>query len=71
MTKYKFAVDIFCGLDISADFFLQKIASIKLKTGLNLFDADDFIQYYTDLNREYRLFSLEDPFSEDDWNSWG
>ena len=28
------------------------------------------IQYYLDLIKKYPITSIEDPFSEDDWNAW-
>jgi len=31
---------------------------------------EDTIKYYVDLIKKYPISSIEDPFAEDDWNSW-
>ncbi len=32
--------------------------------------ADELIKYYCELTEKYPIISIEDPFSEDDWNNW-
>ncbi|EKD65601.1 MAG: hypothetical protein ACD_50C00039G0001 [uncultured bacterium] len=33
-------------------------------------DANDLLDYFVTLNEQYHLLSLEDPFSDDDWDHW-
>lgn len=34
------------------------------------FSPKELLKYYEELVGEYNLFSIEDPFAENDWNSW-
>ena len=42
----------------------DSISSSKFET------SEDTIQYYIDLIKKYPISSIEDPFAEDDWESW-
>ncbi len=33
-------------------------------------DTKEFVEFYSDLNNQYPLTFLEDPFHEDDWEGW-
>lgn len=68
-TQYKFQQDVFVGLDVAANHFYQN-GQYQIKDRAQPFSRDEFIAYYTQLNREYRLFSLEDGLHEDDWDGW-
>ncbi|MFC1711581.1 phosphopyruvate hydratase [Patescibacteria group bacterium] len=68
-TKYQLTRDVFLGLDVAADFF-YKNGRYLIKDRAEPFSSDDFIEYYIKLNKEYSVFSLEDPFYQDDWKSW-
>lgn len=68
-TDYEFARDIFLGLDVAAHFF-YKHGKYIIKDRAQPFSPQEMIDYYERLNEEYHLFSLEDPFFEDDWESW-
>src|SRR3989344_2782624 len=68
-TGYRINYDVFLGLDVSASNFHQDgTYTIKDKEG-NL-TSDELIAFYAGLNEEFNLYYLEDPLSEDDWDSW-
>ena len=68
-TKYKYGFDIFLGLDVAASHF-KKEGSYFIKDRPTALSTDEFIEYLSDLHRDYRLLILEDPLSEDDWHGW-
>ena len=44
--------------------------SICLDVAANELNKQKTIEYYSKLIKEYPIKSIEDPFTEDDWNSW-
>ncbi len=68
-TNYKFTQDVFLGLDVAASYF-YKNGQYQIKDRAQPYNKDELIAYYSQLNREYRLFSLEDGLHEDDWEGW-
>jgi len=68
-TKYRFAQDVFLGLDVAAGFF-YKNGRYTIKDRTQSFTNDELIDYYQKLNDEYHLFSLEDPLQSEDWQGW-
>ena len=68
-TEHKFAQDVFLGLDVAASWF-YKNGRYQIKDRAQPYNRDELIAYYLQLNREYRLFSLEDALEADDWNGW-
>ena len=68
-TDYKYGEDVFLGLVVAASHF-YKGGKYKIKDRKEPFSTKDFIDYYKDLNEQYRLYSLEDPLYEDDWKGW-
>lgn len=68
-SPYRFANDVFLGLDVAASWF-HKSNRYRIKDRAQPFSRDELITYYIELNREYRLFSLEDPLHEGDWKGW-
>jgi len=68
-TPLRVGVDIFFGLDVAASQF-------KTARGYELIDrsapytAKDIGMYLKDIHKTHRLLLLEDPFDEDDWESW-
>lgn len=68
-SPYKFAQDVFLGLDVAADFFFIN-GQYQIKDRAQPYSRDELIDYYQQLNREYHLFSLEDPLSAEDFNGW-
>lgn len=66
-TKYKLGEEIFIALDSAASSFF--------KDGKYLFEGkeikgDDLIEYYLKLIEKYPIISIEDPFDEEDYESW-
>ncbi len=68
-TTYKFAKDVFVGLDVAANHF-YKNGQYQIKDRAQPYNQEELIAYYLQLNREYRIFSLEDGLHEDDWDGW-
>jgi len=68
-TQYQFTKDVFLGLDVAASFFFTN-GQYQIKDRAQPYNKDELIAYYTQLNQEYRLVSLEDPLQEDDWEGW-
>lgn len=59
----------FLGLDVAASHFYQG-GKYKIRDRTVPMNTDEFAEYYRDLNRQYPLYMLEDPFHEDDWRGW-
>lgn len=68
-TNYRLGQDVFLGLDVAASFFYQN-GQYTIKDRAQPFSTKEMIGYYKNLNKEYHLFSLEDPLFEDDWQGW-
>lgn len=69
LSGYKLTQDVFLGLDVAAAWFL-KSGQYQIKDRAQPFSRDELIAYFVELNREYHLFSLEDPLESDDWAGW-
>ena len=61
--------DIFIGLDAAATSFYNKENKLYNIDGKN-FDKDKLYEYYTKLIENYPIISLEDPFYEEDFESF-
>jgi enolase len=68
-TRYQYGHDVFIGLDAAASSFVRG-NKYTIKDRSQSFSAKEFIEYYKDLNDQYHIISLEDPLTEDDWQSW-
>ncbi|OGV95836.1 phosphopyruvate hydratase [Microgenomates group bacterium RBG_16_45_19] len=68
-TNHQYGHDVFLGLDVAASTF-QKGSKYAIKDRSQPFSGKEFVSYYQDLNDDYHIFSLEDPFGDDDWRSW-
>lgn len=68
-SKYKFGVDLFIGLDVGATHFCKN-GKYYLRDKSAFVTADDLINTYQELNQQYHFLLLEDPITEDDWDSW-
>lgn len=68
-TSARFDLDVFFGLDCAAsNFFNDKRYSIKdVASSLS---SIDLMSYYETLNKNQHLLYIEDPFAQDDWDSW-
>ena len=54
-------------IDVAASQFFK---AGKYKTYKGVFKGDVLADYYFDLIKKYPILGLEDPFAEDDWESW-
>lgn|SRR3989344_110837 len=61
--------DVNLGLDVAANHF-YKDGKYVIKDRSSPLEPGEFIDYYRDLNNQYRLTLLEDPLYEDDWGNW-
>lgn len=66
---YKLGKDIVFALDIAASEFWQN-GNYALKAENKNFNTQEMIEYVKNLLKEYPIFSIEDPLSEDDWQGW-
>lgn len=67
--NYIFGEDCFLGLDVAASNFYQK-EKYLIRDKSQPLNGEEFIAFYKDLIDKFHLFLLEDPFFEDDWESW-
>lgn len=67
-STYEYGKDVYLGLDLASSVF-YKNNNYVLNDDQKL-SKENFIRYLTDITNEYKLFSLEDPLIEDDWNGW-
>ena len=64
----KAGTDVSICLDVAAnELFKDKKYAIYSS---NFISSDKTIEYYLDLIKKYPIKSIEDPFFEDDWDSW-
>lgn len=68
-SPYTFAQDVFFGIDAAAS-ELYKGGKYSLKDRSEPYSAKEMIQYYKKLRDLYHVFYIEDPFQEDDEESW-
>lgn len=68
-TKYSLGRDLFLGLDVAASFF-YKNGEYIIRDKTSPMDDNNMLEYYKNLNNQYHLAILEDPFHEDAWGSW-
>ena len=65
---YKPGEDISICLDVAAnELYKKKMYAIKSSKFESLKKT---IEYYLTLTKKYPIMSIEDPFSEDDWDAW-
>ncbi len=68
-TSHSFSKDIFLGLDVAASGLVSnRKYSIKDRSGQ--IDPSDLQAFYKTIISDYSIIYLEDPFAEDDWESW-
>lgn len=68
-SAYTFAQDLFFGVDMAAS-SLFRDGKYHLKDKSQPYSARDLYDYYAMLRNVYQVFSIEDPFDDDDWKSW-
>ena len=64
---YKLGVDVFLALDVAASNFYKEGKYWINSEGLS---ASEFIDFLNDLISEFPIFSIEDPFAENDYDAW-
>ncbi len=64
---YRAGSDVCLALDVAATEFF-KDGAYQFEGGAKT--PEDMIAYYEQLVRDYPLVSIEDPLSEDEWDSW-
>jgi enolase len=68
-TPYQVGRDVFFGLDVAATVF-YKNGEYTIRDKSAPLKGESLLEYYKYLNNQYHLALLEDPFDEDDWDSW-
>lgn len=69
---YKAGEDIYIAMDAAASEFYnveEKMYHFKKSTGDKL-NSSQMTDYWTDWCKKYPIISIEDGFSEDDWDGW-
>ena len=66
---YRAGKDIVLALDMAANEFFQD-KKYKLSKPNQVFSAEQLVDYYENLIRQYPIFSIEDGLAEDDWSGW-
>ncbi|MEG0977069.1 MAG: phosphopyruvate hydratase [Bacilli bacterium] len=69
VSGYKPGVDVFIGIDAAASEFYDKSSKTYNIDGTKK-SADELIKYYIELVKLYPILSIEDPFYEDDFESF-
>ncbi len=67
---YKPGRDICIALDAAASEFGARGKYVFRKSDGSKRDAAQMVKFYEDLCRQYPVLSIEDGFSEDDWDGW-
>ena len=68
-SKLKPGSDIVICLDVAANELVNEKGDYSIQSK-NYTSVDDNINYYKKLTSNYPIKSIEDPFAEDDWESW-
>ncbi|MCX6429753.1 MAG: phosphopyruvate hydratase [Actinobacteria bacterium] len=61
--------DVSLAIDFAATQFYRD-GEYRLRNAGKNYTADDFISHVTKLTKNLPILSVEDPFAEDDWDSW-
>ena len=61
--------DIVICLDVAANELINDKGEYSIQSK-SFTSVDDVINYYKKLTSNYPIKSIEDPFAEEDWNSW-
>ncbi|OGH23731.1 MAG: phosphopyruvate hydratase [Candidatus Levybacteria bacterium RIFCSPLOWO2_01_FULL_38_13] len=68
-TSLRLGFDVFLGLDASANNFYSE-KKYKIKDSVMQLTTQDLIDYYSQLDKKFRILYLEDPLYEEDWDGW-
>ncbi len=69
-SKLKPGNDIAICLDVAANELINDKGDYSIQSS-NFTSVDDVLNYYKKLTSSYPIKSIEDPFAEEDWKSWG
>ncbi len=61
--------DVVICLDVAANELIDKKGQYSIQSN-NFTSVDDVVDYYKKLTSSYPIKSIEDPFAEEDWESW-
>jgi len=61
--------DVVICLDVAANELINKKGQYSIQSS-NFTSVDDVVGYYKKLTSSYPIKSIEDPFAEEDWESW-
>ena len=61
--------DVVICLDVAANELINKEGQYTIQSS-NFSSIDDVVSYYKKLTSNYPIKSIEDPFAEEDWESW-
>ncbi len=68
-SKLKPGKDLVICLDVAANELINDKGEYSIQSN-NFTSVDDNISYYKKLTANYPIKSIEDPFAEEDWDSW-
>jgi len=68
-SPYTFAQDLFFGIDVAAEQLFDN-GKYKLRDKSQPYSSDELIEFYKKIRSLYHVFYIEDPFQEDDADSW-
>ncbi|OGD81574.1 phosphopyruvate hydratase [Candidatus Collierbacteria bacterium RIFOXYD1_FULL_40_9] len=68
-SQFKINDDVYMGLDIAASSLFSN-GKITITDNKDPMNGEQFGAFLNDLYHKYSLLSIEDPFGEDDWQSW-
>ena len=68
-SKLKPGNDVVICLDVAANELMNNKGEYSIQSK-NFNSVDDVINYYKKLTADYPIRSIEDPFAEEDWDSW-
>ena len=66
---YKAGLDFFITIDAASNELFKDGKYVLQKEG-KILTSDQMIDFYLSWIKNYPIFSLEDPLSEEDWNGW-
>jgi enolase len=68
-SKLKPGNDVVICLDVAANELMNEKGEYSVQSS-NFLSVDDVVNYYKKLTSSYPIKSIEDPFAEEDWQSW-
>ena len=68
-SKLKPGSDVVICLDVAGNELINEKGEYAVQSS-NFMPVDDIINYYKKLTSNYPIKSIEDPFAEEDWESW-